>query len=172
MPERSVLVCRHCTAEKLHNLTSFLCTSQCFRNMLYFESIFKSLVLKLWVQHWSCVFVTAADIYDKVAEELEKGGHLDCECIGGGRIKHDCQSKKIHVYGYSMVRECRIVLLFQWNSYVYWLGFLIMHGWYYISWGSLFLSSQVILSIALLFFAGLWQSKSRCFHRETEGALS
>nr|ACI67877.1 14 kDa phosphohistidine phosphatase [Salmo salar] len=43
-----------------------------------------------------------ADIYDKVAEELEKGGHLDRECIGGGRIKHDCQSKKIHVYGYSM----------------------------------------------------------------------
>ncbi|XP_061589462.1 14 kDa phosphohistidine phosphatase [Cololabis saira] len=43
-----------------------------------------------------------ADIYDKVSEELEKGGHLDCECIGGGRIKHDPQAKKIHVYGYSM----------------------------------------------------------------------
>ncbi|KAF7217764.1 phosphohistidine phosphatase 1, partial [Nothobranchius furzeri] len=43
-----------------------------------------------------------ADIYDKVSEELEKGGHLDCECIGGGRIKHDAQAKKIHVYGYSM----------------------------------------------------------------------
>uniref|UniRef100_A0A4W6FD03 14 kDa phosphohistidine phosphatase n=1 Tax=Lates calcarifer TaxID=8187 RepID=A0A4W6FD03_LATCA len=46
-----------------------------------------------------------ADIYDKVSEELEKDGHLDCECIGGGRIKHDAQAKKIHVYGYSMVRE-------------------------------------------------------------------
>ncbi|XP_035463850.1 14 kDa phosphohistidine phosphatase [Scophthalmus maximus] len=43
-----------------------------------------------------------ADIYDKVSEELEKGGHLDCECIGGGRIKHEPQDKKIHVYGYSM----------------------------------------------------------------------
>ncbi|KAF1377290.1 hypothetical protein PFLUV_G00199200 [Perca fluviatilis] len=43
-----------------------------------------------------------ADIYDKVSEELEKGGRLDCECIGGGRIKHDPQAKKIHVYGYSM----------------------------------------------------------------------
>ncbi|KAG7240804.1 hypothetical protein INR49_023378 [Caranx melampygus] len=43
-----------------------------------------------------------ADIYEKVSEELEKGGHLDCECIGGGRIKHDPQAKKIHVYGYSM----------------------------------------------------------------------
>lgn len=47
----------------------------------------------------------AADIYDKVSEELEKDGVLDCECIGGGRIKHDPQGKKIHVYGYSMVRE-------------------------------------------------------------------
>lgn len=43
-----------------------------------------------------------ADIYEKVAEELEKDGHLDCECVGGGRIKHDAQAKKIHVYGYSM----------------------------------------------------------------------
>uniref|UniRef100_A0A3B4U7A3 14 kDa phosphohistidine phosphatase n=1 Tax=Seriola dumerili TaxID=41447 RepID=A0A3B4U7A3_SERDU len=52
-----------------------------------------------------------ADIYDKVSEELEKDGHLDCECIGGGRIKHDAQAKKIHVYGYSMVREsCRKTL--------------------------------------------------------------
>lgn len=43
-----------------------------------------------------------ADIYEKVSEELEKDGHLDCECIGGGRIKHDAQAKKIHIYGYSM----------------------------------------------------------------------
>ncbi|XP_068191072.1 14 kDa phosphohistidine phosphatase [Antennarius striatus] len=43
-----------------------------------------------------------ADIYEKVSEELERGGILDCECVGGGRIKHDPQVKKIHVYGYSM----------------------------------------------------------------------
>lgn len=43
-----------------------------------------------------------ADIYDKVSEELERSGDLDCECIGGGRIKHDAQEKKIHVYGYSV----------------------------------------------------------------------
>ncbi|XP_062334928.1 14 kDa phosphohistidine phosphatase [Osmerus eperlanus] len=43
-----------------------------------------------------------ADIYDKVSAELEKLGPLDCECVGGGRIKHDTQAKKIHVYGYSM----------------------------------------------------------------------
>ncbi|KAI2651479.1 14 kDa phosphohistidine phosphatase [Labeo rohita] len=30
------------------------------------------------------------------------GGELDCECLGGGRIKHDSAAKKIHVYGYSM----------------------------------------------------------------------
>ncbi|XP_056146868.1 14 kDa phosphohistidine phosphatase [Lampris incognitus] len=43
-----------------------------------------------------------ADIYDKVSEELEKGGHLDCQCVGGGRIRHEFNAKKIHVYGYSM----------------------------------------------------------------------
>uniref|UniRef100_A0A2K5KLF8 14 kDa phosphohistidine phosphatase n=1 Tax=Cercocebus atys TaxID=9531 RepID=A0A2K5KLF8_CERAT len=26
----------------------------------------------------------------------------DCECLGGGRISHQSQDKKIHVYGYSM----------------------------------------------------------------------
>lgn len=50
------------------------------------------------------VLFLVADIYDKVSEELEKSGHLDCECVGGGRIRHDSQAKKIHVYGYSMVR--------------------------------------------------------------------
>ncbi|XP_016346750.1 14 kDa phosphohistidine phosphatase-like [Sinocyclocheilus anshuiensis] len=43
-----------------------------------------------------------ADIYDRVSGELERGGGLDCECLGGGRIKHDSAAKKIHVYGYSM----------------------------------------------------------------------
>ncbi|KAJ8339467.1 hypothetical protein SKAU_G00362530 [Synaphobranchus kaupii] len=43
-----------------------------------------------------------ADIYERVAAELEKGGRFHCECLGGGRIKHDSQAKKIHVYGYSM----------------------------------------------------------------------
>ncbi|KAJ8261089.1 hypothetical protein COCON_G00168120 [Conger conger] len=43
-----------------------------------------------------------ADIYERVATELEKGGGVDCECLGGGRIKHDSQAKKLHVYGYSM----------------------------------------------------------------------
>ncbi|KAK7896128.1 hypothetical protein WMY93_021453 [Mugilogobius chulae] len=43
-----------------------------------------------------------ADIYEKVSEELEKDNVLDCECIGGGRIRHEPDAKKIHVYGYSM----------------------------------------------------------------------
>uniref|UniRef100_A0A7N4P4A0 14 kDa phosphohistidine phosphatase n=1 Tax=Sarcophilus harrisii TaxID=9305 RepID=A0A7N4P4A0_SARHA len=42
-----------------------------------------------------------ADIYDKVSEEIQKKG-FDCECLGGGRISHQSQDKKIHVYGYSM----------------------------------------------------------------------
>lgn len=48
----------------------------------------------------------AADIYDKVSDELQKKG-FECECLGGGRISHQCQDKKIHVYGYSMVRSAR-----------------------------------------------------------------
>ncbi|XP_020936880.1 14 kDa phosphohistidine phosphatase [Phacochoerus africanus] len=42
-----------------------------------------------------------ADIYDKVSGEMQKKG-IDCECLGGGRISHQSQDKKIHVYGYSM----------------------------------------------------------------------
>ncbi|XP_015427815.1 PREDICTED: 14 kDa phosphohistidine phosphatase, partial [Myotis davidii] len=42
-----------------------------------------------------------ADIYDKVAGEMQQKGY-GCECLGGGRISHQSQDKKIHVYGYSM----------------------------------------------------------------------
>ncbi|KAJ1145649.1 hypothetical protein NDU88_011935 [Pleurodeles waltl] len=42
-----------------------------------------------------------ADIYDKVCSEIEKQG-FSCECLGGGRISHQSQEKKIHVYGYSL----------------------------------------------------------------------
>ncbi|OWK10666.1 PHPT1, partial [Cervus elaphus hippelaphus] len=41
------------------------------------------------------------DIYDKVSGEMQKKGY-DCECLGGGRISHQSQDRKIHVYGYSM----------------------------------------------------------------------
>ncbi|XP_018412257.1 PREDICTED: 14 kDa phosphohistidine phosphatase isoform X1 [Nanorana parkeri] len=43
-----------------------------------------------------------ADIYDRVASEIEKDRVLDCECLGGGRISHSSSSKKIHIYGYSL----------------------------------------------------------------------
>uniref|UniRef100_A0A8D0H160 14 kDa phosphohistidine phosphatase n=1 Tax=Sphenodon punctatus TaxID=8508 RepID=A0A8D0H160_SPHPU len=42
-----------------------------------------------------------ADIYDKIAAEIEKQGY-NCECLGGGRISHKSKEKKIHVYGYSV----------------------------------------------------------------------
>lgn len=48
------------------------------------------------------ILPTLADIYDKVSGELQKNGY-DCECLGGGRISHQSQDRKIHVYGYSMV---------------------------------------------------------------------
>nr|XP_015222008.1 PREDICTED: 14 kDa phosphohistidine phosphatase [Lepisosteus oculatus] len=48
------------------------------------------------------VLLSPADIYDRVSEEIERRGGLDCECVGGGRIRHDSQAKRLHVYGYSM----------------------------------------------------------------------
>lgn len=44
----------------------------------------------------------AADIYDKVQEELAKNG-LDTECLGGGRILHEPDKGSISVFGYSQV---------------------------------------------------------------------
>ncbi|XP_042334868.1 14 kDa phosphohistidine phosphatase [Sceloporus undulatus] len=42
-----------------------------------------------------------ADIFERVAEELERLG-LRCQCLGGGRIDHQSGAKKIRVYGYSV----------------------------------------------------------------------
>ncbi|CAD0248517.1 unnamed protein product [Spodoptera exigua] len=39
-----------------------------------------------------------SDIYDEVQDRLQP---LDCEPLGGGRISHDPENKKIHIYGYS-----------------------------------------------------------------------
>lgn len=53
------------------------------------------------------LFHTPADIYEDF-ESKHRG--LDLECVGGGRIEHSPESKKILVYGYSMVS---ILLYFQ-----------------------------------------------------------
>ncbi|NXX87314.1 PHP14 phosphatase, partial [Urocolius indicus] len=42
-----------------------------------------------------------ADLYERTAEELARQG-LDCECLGGGRLSHRPEERKIHVYGYSV----------------------------------------------------------------------
>ncbi len=42
-----------------------------------------------------------ADIYDDTEEPARKAG-IDCQCLGGGRIRHDRANKHIKVYGYSM----------------------------------------------------------------------
>ncbi|XP_037923724.1 sex-regulated protein janus-A-like isoform X2 [Hermetia illucens] len=41
-----------------------------------------------------------SDIYDEVRSSVEGLG-LDTECLGGGRIEHRPDNKKIKVYGYS-----------------------------------------------------------------------
>ncbi|XP_039591690.1 14 kDa phosphohistidine phosphatase [Polypterus senegalus] len=39
-------------------------------------------------------------IFEKVNPELEKLG-LECNCLGGGKIEHNSQEKKIKVFGLS-----------------------------------------------------------------------
>ncbi|XP_055382926.1 sex-regulated protein janus-A-like isoform X2 [Condylostylus longicornis] len=41
-----------------------------------------------------------SDIYDEVSNSVQGLG-LDTECLGGGRIEHRPDNKKIKVYGYS-----------------------------------------------------------------------
>ncbi|KAF8787341.1 14 kDa phosphohistidine phosphatase-like [Argiope bruennichi] len=55
------------------------------------------------------------DIYEVTTPDIEKLG-LECECVGGGRIKHDPAAKTIHVYGYSQgygradhLQTCRLL---------------------------------------------------------------
>ena len=42
-----------------------------------------------------------ADIFEKVEVDLHKKG-IKCQCVGGGRIDHDSDNKRIIVYGYSV----------------------------------------------------------------------
>ncbi|NXV95705.1 14 kDa phosphohistidine phosphatase isoform X2 [Calonectris borealis] len=42
-----------------------------------------------------------ADLYERTAQELAQQG-LGCECLGGGRLSHHPEERKIHVYGYSV----------------------------------------------------------------------
>ncbi|KAL8600238.1 hypothetical protein ACOMHN_040699 [Nucella lapillus] len=41
-----------------------------------------------------------ADIYDMYADKIEKGGGLECEVVGGGRIEWPAE-KAINIFGYS-----------------------------------------------------------------------
>lgn len=50
------------------------------------------------------MFVQTADIYEEVSSSV-RGLGLDTECLGGGRINHQPNEKKIKVYGYSQVRN-------------------------------------------------------------------
>lgn len=47
-------------------------------------------------------FPLPADIYNKVLPDLTKLD-LQADCVGGGRINHDPEAKKLKVYGYSQV---------------------------------------------------------------------
>jgi hypothetical protein len=42
------------------------------------------------------------EILDEIENQL-KGKNIECDCLGGGRILHEPESKHILVYGYSQV---------------------------------------------------------------------
>ena len=48
------------------------------------------------------LIVITADIVDRVAPKFSELG-VKYECLGGGRIKHNNDTKTIFVYGYSVV---------------------------------------------------------------------
>ncbi|XP_063287814.1 14 kDa phosphohistidine phosphatase [Pelobates fuscus] len=76
------------------------------------DGVFKYVLIRVHVKHGSEDYRDIvrgygwaeyhADIYDKVAAEIEKNNVYDCECLGGGRISHSSKDKKIHIYGYSL----------------------------------------------------------------------
>lgn len=55
-------------------------------------------------------FNYVADIYEEVSSSLKALG-LETECIGGGRINHNPDTKNIKVYGYSQVSGVEILHL-------------------------------------------------------------
>ena len=42
------------------------------------------------------------EILDEIESQL-KGKNIECDCLGGGRILHEPESKHILIYGYSQV---------------------------------------------------------------------
>lgn len=46
--------------------------------------------------------IIADHIFDKIGPEMEALG-LECECLGGGKIEHNSQDKKMRVFGESTV---------------------------------------------------------------------
>ncbi|CAG9806006.1 unnamed protein product [Chironomus riparius] len=63
-----------------------------------------------------------ADIYEEVSTSIRALG-LDCECLGGGRIEHKKNEKRIKVYGYSQGygkadhEEAKKILLTKYRNY-------------------------------------------------------
>ena len=50
-------------------------------------------------------FIVAADLYDDLDTLLEDQG-LTCQCLGGGIITCNAESKRIRVFGKSQVGPC------------------------------------------------------------------
>lgn len=64
--------------------------------------------------HSSC----ADHIFEKVNPEMEKLGY-ECKCLGGGKIDHNSEDKKIRVFGLSTV-SASLVFLQILSSLMFW----------------------------------------------------
>ena len=72
------------------------------KNPLVSFHCFLSLAILYLKTPFTSILSISADIYDQVASGLSALG-LTTECVGGGRILHVPNEKKLFVYGYSMV---------------------------------------------------------------------
>ncbi|KAG2461448.1 PHP14 phosphatase, partial [Polypterus senegalus] len=65
------------------------------------DGVFKYILLRVTVKGGAQSKDIVRDhIFEKVNPELEKLG-LECNCLGGGKIEHNSQEKKIKVFGLS-----------------------------------------------------------------------
>ena len=137
---------------------------------------FSSLISALWKVHnahvvkcyickcqTTCIFDCAATksycvswlelltdhIFEKVNPAMEALG-MECKCLGGGRIEHNSQEKKLRVFGESTVSSCHCKSIKGRTR------------------SNMF---DAIISVLSDSFPGLWQSRPFCVCREVEECL-
>lgn len=109
-----------------------------FFRLLYWKTVF-------WLMEW--LGLLADHIFEKVSPAMEALG-MECKCLGGGKIEHNSQEKKLRVFGESTVSSPDMER--RWIK-----------------------NNQIIRNalFSLFHFSGLWESRPFCVCREVEGCL-